>query len=199
MAQRASSFIKAGFDIAFEDESDKTTSHCEFVATHKASGKKYSIEAKSRHRPGYLGQDGDPRSNDDIRLRIGKLLRAALKKEAKHSRIVFIDINMPPENDGVASFEARWFKSLMNEISKVESGGVGGWPAPPAYLFFTNHPYHYVGDEQQEPAKNFMMTAINMAHFKINAPEIVMRIDPPTSILWESINVHTKVPSTFDE
>lgn len=194
-----SSFIKAGFDIDFEDESDKTTSHCEFVATHKTSGKRYSVEAKSRHRPGYLGQDGDPRSNDDIRLRIGNLLRTALKKEATHTRIVFIDINMPPENDGVAPFEARWFKSLMNEISKVESGGIGGWPTPPAYLFFTNHPYHYVGDEQQEPSKNFMMTAINMAHFKINTPEIVMRIDPPTSILWESINAHTKVPSTFDE
>jgi hypothetical protein len=193
------SFIKAGFHIEFDDESDQKTSHCEFVATHKPSGKRYSVEAKSRHRPGYLGQDGTPRSNDNIRLRIGNLLRSALKKEAAHTRIVFIDINMPPERDGTRPFDARWFKSLMSEVSKVEKDGVDGKSTPPAYLVFTNHPYHYVGDDEQEPPKNFMMTAINMEHFKINAPEIARRIDPPIFTLWESINVHTKVPGDFNE
>lgn len=193
------SFIKAGFDIAFEDESDGTRSHCEFEGTHKQSGRMYSVEAKSRHRSGYLGQDGDPRANDDIRLRIGNLLRSALKKEAAHTRIVFVDINMPPENRDVRPFQARWFKSLMNEISRVETDTIGGKPIPPAFLFFTNHPYHYVGEEQPEPKRDFLMTAINMAQWKINAPETVARIDPPTFVLWESINEHTRVPSTFDE
>jgi hypothetical protein len=119
------SFIKAGFQIEFEDESDKRTSHCEFVATHKPSEKRFSVEAKSRHRPGYLGQDGMPRNSDDIKLRIGNLLRSALKKKAAHTRIVFIDINMPPEKDGTIAFQARWFKGLASEIEKVEKEKIG--------------------------------------------------------------------------
>jgi uncharacterized protein YchJ len=191
------SFVKAGFDIELEDESDKTKSHCEFVATFKALGKKYSVEAKSRHRPGLLGQQGPRRSDDEIRLRIGNLLRNALKKEADHTRIVFIDINMPPEEGG--PFERRWFKGLMNEVSKVEKEDLDNKPAQPAYLVFTNHPYHYVGNDEQEPGKNFLMTAINMEHFKINVPEIARASDPPVFKLWESINTHTKVPNDFDE
>lgn len=193
------SFIKAGFDIAFEDEADGTRSHCEFVAVHKQSGRKYSVEAKSRHRPGYLGQSGNPMADGDIRLRIGNLLRSALKKEAAHTRIVFIDINMPPENKAIRPFQARWFKSLTNELSRVETDTIEGKPSPSAFLFFTNHPYHYVGEEQPEPKKDYLMTAINMAQWKINAPETVENIDPPTFALWVSINEHTMVPKTFDE
>jgi hypothetical protein len=193
------SFIKAGLHIAFEDETNGTRSHCEFVAGHKQSGRKYSVEAKSRHRPGHLGQDGDPRANDDIRLRIGKLLRSALQKEAAHTRIIFVDINMPPESRDVTPFQAKWFRGLINEISRVEIDTVGGKPIPPAFLFFTNHPYHYVGEEEPEPRKDFLMTAINMAEWKINSPEAVAKIDPPIFGLWESINEHTSIPSTFDE
>ena len=191
------SFIKAAFDIEFEDELDKSKSHCEFVATHKLSDMKYSVEAKSRHRPGLLGQNGLSRNLDDIRLRIGTLLRSALKKEAAHTRIVFIDINMPPEEGG--PFDKRWFKSLMDEIKRVETDKIDGKPAPPAYLFFTNHPHHYVGDEAPEPQRNFLMTAINMPQFKVNEPESTRKIDPPVFILWESINMHTRVPNDFDE
>lgn len=191
------SFIKSGFDIEFEDETDRSVSHCEFVATHKESGKKYSIEAKSRHRPGYLGQDGVTRKHEEIRLRIGKLLRSALMKEASHTRIVFIDINMPPAEG--RTFEKKWMKGLMKEKNKVETDIINGKPSPPAYIYFTNHPYHYVGDEETEPKKNFVMTAINVPAFKVNAPEIAKAKEPQIFMLWESINLHTKVPNKFDE
>lgn len=192
-----SSFVKAGFDIEFEDETDKSKSHCEFMATHKKTGNKYSVEAKSRHRPGLLGQTGDTRSPDEIRLRIGSLLRNALKKEASNLRIVFIDINMPPEEGG--PFDRRWLKSLKAEVSKVEKEKINGDLFPPAYLFFTNHPHHYVGEEEPEPQKIFLMTALNIPHFKINKPQIAMMTEPTIFSLWESINAHTKVPNDFNE
>jgi hypothetical protein len=103
-----SSFIKAGFTIEFEDESDKSTSHCEFTATHSKSGAKYSVEAKSRHRPGFLGHPGGPMQDQGkIRLRLGNLINGALRKDADYTRIIFIDINMPPEAGTV--FEKDWF------------------------------------------------------------------------------------------
>lgn len=191
------SFIKAGFDITFEDEFNKSESHCEFVATHKVSGAKYSVEAKSRHRPGLLGQDGPSRDPHEIRLRIGALLREALKKKVPHSRMVFIDINMPPEEGG--AFDKRWFRRLMAEVGKVERENTAQEPVPPAYLFFTNHPYHYAGDEEPEPQKNFLMTAINMPQFKQNSVEKARAADPTVFALWESINTHIKVPNDFEE
>ena len=39
-------FIRAGFKIDFEDESDVNSTHCEFTATHPLTGKKFSVEAK---------------------------------------------------------------------------------------------------------------------------------------------------------
>jgi hypothetical protein len=54
----AAAFVRAGFTISLEDEGDLSSSHCEFSAIHGYTGSKYSIEAKSRHRTGFLGQAG---------------------------------------------------------------------------------------------------------------------------------------------
>jgi hypothetical protein len=43
----AASLIKGGFSVEYEDEADKTRSHCEYIATHNETGKKFSVEAKS--------------------------------------------------------------------------------------------------------------------------------------------------------
>ena len=56
-----------------------------------------------------------------------------------------------------------------------------------------------MGDEETGPKKNFVMTAINMPAFKVNAPEIAKAKEPQIFMLWESINLHTKVPNKFDE
>jgi hypothetical protein len=44
----AASLLRAGFRIAFENESDNTTTHCEFCATHQTTGRCFSVEAKGR-------------------------------------------------------------------------------------------------------------------------------------------------------
>lgn len=192
-----SSFIKAGFNIEFEDESDKSTSHCELTATHNKSGTKYSVEAKSRHRPGFLGHPGGPMQDQEkIRLRIGNLINEALRKDADYTRIIFIDINMPPE--GGAVFEKDWFKTLGTTLTKIERNGIDGHPCPPAYIFFTNHPYHYVGEDEVEPSRDFLLTAVEIQTMKVNNLRAAMHHEPPVFALWESINKHTKVPHEFE-
>lgn len=192
-----SSFIKAGFEIEFEDETDRSSTHCEFIATHRKSGRKYSVEAKSRHRSGFLGHPGEPvQDHDKIRLRIGNLINEALKKEADHTRIIFIDINMPPREG--ATFKKNWFKTLGATLSQIERNGVDGKPCPPAYIFFTNHPYHYVGDDEVEPSRDFLMTAVNIPTMKVNDQYRAMEQEPPVFDLWESINKHNKVPHDFE-
>lgn len=193
----AAVFVKAGFDIEFEDEADKSKSHCEFIATHKSTSRRYSIEAKSRHRPGLLGRSGEARNHEEIKLRIGGLLRDALKKKADYTRIIFMDVNMPPgEGDPRGN---AWFESLNSEITRIESETMTGIQYPAAYLVFTNHPYHYVGKDEVEPRKNHLLTAVNLPHFKIYDPERAQAIDPPIFMLFDSVIEHTRVPCDFNE
>ena len=74
----AASLLRAGFSLELEDETDRRSTHVEFVATHVATGVKYSVEAKRR---------------EGARLKINKLLYNALNKKAEYPRIVFIDTN----------------------------------------------------------------------------------------------------------
>jgi len=58
--------LRGGFDIQHEDESDGSRRHVEFTATHKITGQKISVEAKSKHRPGVLGQAGTRSTRDTL-------------------------------------------------------------------------------------------------------------------------------------
>jgi hypothetical protein len=86
--------LRAGFIIEHEDETDPTQRHAEFTATHKSTGQKISVEAKSRHRPGVLGQPGAPQAADELNLRFGKLLHDAVAKNPSHPLVVFLDTNL---------------------------------------------------------------------------------------------------------
>ena len=189
-------FIKAGFGIEFEDETDRSSTHCEFVATHKALKRKYSVEAKSRHRSGFLGYTGEPATDyDAIRLQIGSLLNNALKKEAGYTRIVFVDVNMPPR-EGLL-FEKNWFPQLKSTLDKIEMNGIANKPCPPAYIFCTNHPQHYVEEGEVEPSSDFFFSAVNIPTMQVNNERKAMEQEPPVFELWESINMHTRVPHEF--
>jgi len=87
--------IRAGFDIAFEDETDGSTSHPEFIATHQLSKQRIAVEAKSRHRPGVLGRSGNRQDPDDLTLGVRNLLLKCSQKHIVDPYVVFIDLNMP--------------------------------------------------------------------------------------------------------
>jgi len=67
----AATCIRAAFDIEHEDETDGSSGHVEFTATHRHTKKAFSVEAKSKHRSGVLGLKGDrkPVEEPDKRLR----------------------------------------------------------------------------------------------------------------------------------
>ena len=190
----AAAFVRAGFDLQTEDEDDPSVSHCEFTATHRATGLKYSVEAKSRHRPGLLGQPGEPQSWEKVQPDIGRLLRKALKKMANHERIVFIDINMPPQD--AAGYDVSWFESLADVIGQMEGQQSEKEPLPSAFVFFTNHPYHYVGNEVPEPGRTFLFTGLNIPGFKPAKPEALGEY-PAIGQLFDSVVNHTTIPHEF--
>lgn len=191
----AAAFVRAGFDVVLEDETDTSTSHCEFVATHRASGARYSVEAKSRHRPGFLGVAGTPKPLAEIEANISSLLVKALRKRADHERIVFIDVNVPREEGLI--FEADWFKKIAGQVHRLEESLRGDHALPAAFIIFTNHPYHYVGDDAPEPGRTALFTGINIPEFGMLDPNLIERKFPAVYALFQSVTQHVEVPREF--
>jgi len=184
----AATFVKAGFDIDFEDEEDSSTSHCEFVARSRASGIQYSVEAKTRQ-PG-KGHYG-----------VGKQLHSALRKKAAHTRIVFIDINVPEGVDGAE--EMTWFDEAQKTLRDREAKlGSQTPPTPPAYVVVTNHPYQYnlAGTTLRA---SVLIEGFRIADFKLDSiPNLRAALETREKHgdmlgLIDSLREHYRIPATF--
>lgn len=184
------SFIKAGFSVELEDEEDSTVNHAEFTATSSKTGNKYSVEAKHRQ----MGK-----KHTAIRNQLFK----ALKKELPHERVVFINLNIPDNITGDGRL--KWLDDVICQMRDGEETiTVKGEPAPPAYVFVTNHPFLYNLDTYQ------FSPAVVGEGFKI--PDF--KIDSSFQNLREALNSREKhidmldlikamkeydeIPSTFD-
>jgi SEC-C motif len=183
----AAMLIRAGFQIEFENEDDRTTSHCEFTATSNKTGRKFSVEAK--HRAGR-------------KLRMGHLLTGALAKHAAHPRIVFIDINLP--DDGSEPGGTPLMNSAIRKLRGFEGRLINGQPLPPAYLIVTNTPWHHHLDTTAFRC-GLDIDGFQIPDFKANvlAPSLRAAIDArehhiEMHELIQSIKDHSDIPSTFD-
>lgn len=135
--------LRADFTIEHEDEGDPTRRHAEFTATHRPTGQRISVEAKSRHRPGVLGQSGTPQAENELSVRFGKLLRDAVAKKPPYPLVVFLDTNLPYDA------AARLFafqqtsppippKQILTMLDRLQKDYQGRDPAN--LVVFTNHP-----------------------------------------------------------
>jgi hypothetical protein len=188
----AAAFVRAGFDIAHEDEADGSVSHVEFVAKHRATSASYSIEAKSRHRPGVLGQSGTPQALNEITADLSGLFVRALRKNAAYDRVVFIDINVPPSARHI--LESEWFQKLARQLLKLEKVPPSGGPLPPAIVFLTNFPSHFVEEEEPMRGSAVVFTGFNNPDFRGNNQGLVAVKYPQILALHDSVLRHTAVP-----
>jgi hypothetical protein len=183
----AAVFIRAGFGLAFENEQDGSTTHCEFTASHRTTGKKFSVEAKRR---------------EGRRLRLGRLFNDALSKQANHTRVVFMDVNTPDNDRG----ESRppFMEVLLRRLRASEGQRVNGQPRPPAYLVMTNMPWEY---DLDGPAarSTFLAEGFQIPDFKdgVMYPTIRAMINAREAHgemhgLMRSIAEHSRISSTFD-
>lgn len=188
--QVAAWLIKAGFELEYEDESDISTSHCEFTATYVPTGEKYSVEAKSR----------ETKPGGSVRTPVGTQLRKALTKKANYRRLVFLDLNKPLHTHDVAE---RAMDRAEYIISQSEGMEIDGQPAPPAYVCITNMNDQYALDTSA------LATVISFIGFKIHDfmgvqfPSIREAVCArerhwPMFQLFKSMEEHREIPQTFD-
>lgn len=144
----AATCVRAGFDIEYEDETDQSTKHTEFTATHRQTGFRLCVEAKSKHRSGVLGMGGDRVADDQIRNRLGGLINDAVNKPRKHPLAIFLDLNLPPESP-VPTNTLEWLERFARPILRqIDKRGQGD---PWDLLAFSNQPDHYATDDGPAP------------------------------------------------
>lgn len=184
--------LRAGFSIEHENERDGTSRHAEFTARHSETGQLISVEAKSKHREGVLGQPGNPRSHEKLSLRFGKLLNDAIAKNPKHPLVVFIDTNLPQRSAerllGRDPAEPDKPSRIMRELierEKEEHGGVERY----GMLVFTNHPHHYAHPNELDPQRHTLSVMPTAAENPVNEQVL--------NDLRHAVELYGNIPNEF--
>lgn len=156
----AAVFVRAGFDIDWNDEVKTKIKDCEFIATHKRTGEKIGVEAKSRRRSGVLNYPGgavtpETHLKGDIFDRYDDAV-----KQAPPGRIpflIFIDANVLPilpstfpANQFVSTNAVPWMKEIGDEL-ELRWSLLKGKTAETG-VFVTNVALHYGNDADPSPA-----------------------------------------------
>lgn len=183
----AATFIRAGFELEFENEDDRSSSHCEFTATFKKTGRRFSVEAK--HRAG-------------TKLRLGHLLNGALTKHALYPRVVFIDVNIP--DDGSVEQASSRMSYAVSKLRTFEGKPINGKQLPSAYIFVTNTPWHHHLDTSAF-RWSVIADGFQIPDFKRDVPSPSLRAviearerHIEMHELLQSMQEHDTIPSTFD-
>lgn len=181
--------IRAGFELEFEDESDALTTHCELTAIFKQTGKRFSVEAKMRQ--------AETKSTD-----IGRQIKKALRKRALHTRIIFVEANIPEVADD--TLRVKSLNRILGDIRRREEEEISpGMAPPPAYIVVTNHPYLYFPDRPSTPwalTEGFRIDDFGWGRTFSSIRELVEARDRHFEMfaLQKSWEENYRIPSTFD-
>ena len=194
----AAIFLKAGFTLEYEDETDGDTSHVEFVANYPETRRKFSVEVKSRN-----PKTGDPQAGDDYRhIRVNFKLAAALKKKANHTRIIMIEINVKD----ILTEQAMkgWPSAAMEQVRKLErSRTENGEGIEPAYVLVTNHAFHNNPEISSSLQAVFFGYGIPDYGPDVQISSLKQHLDgvekhKEVNALFTSMKTHHRIPETFD-
>lgn len=182
--------IRAGFDIERENESDGSARHAEFTATHRFTKQKISVEAKSRHRPGVLGQPGTRQGEDEYKMPLGHLLNDAVAKRAPNPLVVFLDLNLPWKSAArrLSMQEPHPFIHRTMDRMRKRNGGKD----PIRLLVVTNHPEHHSEDEEiaSPPQLLSMITSVS---------ETPPALQQSLQAIHDAANKYGNIPQDFEE
>jgi hypothetical protein len=192
------SLAKAGFTIELEDETDSDRSHCELTATHKDTGRKFSVEAKAvTSSSARSGASTDP-------PRIRNQLYKALAKQADHERMIFIELNRAGINP--TSDVPDWIRHIDADMVQAENEiTIDGKPAPSAYVFVTNFGAIHALDSTRFTEVG-LTCGFKIPDFGSRFParsilELVDAREKHRELHWlrKALQTHQSIPSTFDD
>jgi hypothetical protein len=195
--------IRAGFSVQFHNESDSTKSHVEYDATRVSSGGRLSVEVKTRHWQAFPTDDDNGRR--EVKVSVGRLLRAALKKEAAYDRLVIIELAMPDESaEDKPVTERWWIEAAKGGVRETEEQlKLLGEDVPPARVIVCNHPHHFHLDSTRSVV-GYTLDGIGPTDFRSGQTGSIRNAlrfrekHADMFALWNSIKAHREIPQTFD-
>lgn len=190
----AAMLLRAGFELEWEDETDRRTKHVEYTATYPRTGKAFGVECKIRN------QDTAKQANQHLGKFAG-LVSDALKKTTPHDRLIFVDLNMQAYHY-VPGGPHDWRTISINTLRKFEAQPKAA-TLPPAVVFITNYPDHHHLDTQVPDAgatiEGFKIDDYRTGEILTLPQKIEMRVrNPEIEALVASIQEHIDLPSTFE-
>jgi len=182
--------LRAGFSIEHEDETDGLNRHAEFTATHKASGQRVSVEAKSKHRPGVLGFPGARQAEGEHNLNVGHLLNDAIRKNTAYPLAVFFDLNLPwMTASRLLDMHIPPHPLIHGTLNRMRRRHSGRDPIN--LLVVTNHPEHYSAEEESAPSPQLLSILTQLPVKPVAWPAALMAIH-------QAANVYGRIPQFFD-
>jgi len=180
-----------------EEEGDSTRAHCEFVATHRETGRTFSVEAKA------VTSESKRAGITSAPPRIREKIYKALAKDLAHERIICVELNR------AQTFSAEnvpdWVPLVDADVVDAEKTlTISNATAPPAYILVTNRTHLHNLDAPAEPEVMFA------CGFKIDdfAPRVPLPLltlvearERHIELHWlmQAMEKHAQIPSTFDD
>lgn len=188
----AAMLLRAGFELEWEDETDRRSTHVEYTATYPRTGKVFGVECKIRN------QDAAKKANLG---KFARLVSDALRKATPHDRLIFVDLNTQAHSyvpGGPNDWRTRSIKTLRTFEEQPKAAAL-----PPAVVFITNYPDHHHLDSQVPDAgatvEGFKVDDYRTGRLLTLTQKIEMRArNPEIEGLLASIHEHIDVPSTFE-
>ena len=132
---------------------------------------------------------------------VGNQLYDALKKKAEHTRVIFIEVNMPDDCNDTKAVETLT-ETLKSIRSREEKLTIEGQPAPPAYVIATNNPHQYSLNSPSHTAvlaEGFKIPDFKLGYRYASLREMLNNREKHIEIfsLMKSLE-HSQIPATFD-
>jgi hypothetical protein len=182
-------FIRGGFTPERDPETDNSSKHVEFIAQHRTSGDRVAVEAKSRHRPGVLGQPGAAASDPEPTI-TGRL-RDALTQRRPMPYVICIELNLPPAED--AQQAQKKLDAAHAEVELVSQEYTqNGEKFPATLVVITNYPDHY-GDPSQ-PAPDHYQCVV-----KVREPEHPFSHPETQGQIVKALNAYGNLPRSWED
>lgn len=181
-------FVRAGFTI--EWIADPSRKRPEFLATHKTTGERIVVEAKSRHRRGVLTQPG---AEDVSAMKgdLGGLLNAALAKETDGlAYAIYLDANLPM-TETTNPLTRGWVKDVKQMLDEQQEG-TPTRPDPFTSITVTNFSWHYVGNTAQPGRSEALLVLPRYA-------AVPLRDRRTVELILEAADQYGMLPAQFPE
>jgi hypothetical protein len=179
----AAIFVRAGYKIEWLTDTSRRLP--EFVARRAQTKIEIAVEAKSRARPGVLGQAGERKSDEAIKADLARLLRDALAKEVDgRLYVVFLDMNLPPAK-GKGKTIDDWVPRLHDDVLAWRGESSPENPDPYSAVMLTNFSWHWHGEDEAAIGERFMVLPLHTT---------IPLLDPDRALIWEAVDRYGLVP-----